>query len=494
MAKSYVFYVHLASNILNMTLTFIGRTEEKGLLFRALNSNEPELVAVYGRRRVGKTFLINHVFGDHIIFECSGIHNASTRKQLENFSLALDPKNVSTLEKPVMDWLSAFQILIKTLEPRLGKHKKVIFFDEFPWLNTHKSGFLQAFGHFWNSWASKQQNLVVVICGSSASWMIRQVVNNRGGLHNRITLRIRLLPFTLKETELFLRSRHIALDRYQILQLYMVMGGIPQYLKEIRKGESATQIIDRVCFTKDGFLAGEFQNLYQALFSQPSNHLEVIRSLAGRSSGLTRSEIISASKMKTGGRISTIIGELSESGFITSYIPFGKHTKDTLYRLTDEFSLFYFSFIENNNAQGPGTWITFTRGSSWKVWSGYAFEGICIKHQDQIKSSLGISGVYSQVSSWRYIPGKGEEGAQVDMLIDRQDHCINICEMKFSLDRFAIVKKYNDELAHKLSVFRSKTKTKKSLLLTMITTYGVADNTYKIQSVQNEVTMDSLFQ
>ena len=265
----------------------IGRIPEKALLLNALESQEAELIAIYGRRRVGKTFLVRSTFDPYMVFECVGIHNAFLKDQLRSFCNSLRSRKFIISGKDPEDWLSAFQLLIAYLQPLMKNKKKVIFFDEFPWMHSRRSGFLPAFEHFWNSWASRQDKLIVVICGSAASWMIKNVIRNKGGLHNRLTQRLRLMPFTLRETELYFSSRNIILDRYQVLQLYLVMGGIPQYLREVRKGESSTKAIDRICFSKEGFLFGEFDNLFSSLFETGGNHLDVIRALAGKPSGLT---------------------------------------------------------------------------------------------------------------------------------------------------------------------------------------------------------------
>lgn len=473
--------------------SIIGRKAELSLLQKIIKSDEAELLALYGRRRVGKTFLIRNAFQKQLVFEFSGIHGATLDQQLENFSEMLSKASGSLpLAKPA-NWLQAFKMLTDYLMSVIKKQKKVIFFDEFPWIETPRSGFLPAFENFWNIWASRQKNLVVVICGSAASWMIQKVVNNRGGLHNRVTRKIRLLPFTISETAFYLRSRKVNLDKYQVLQLYMVMGGIPQYLKEIERGESAIQAIDRICFTKEGFLYEEFKNLYQSLFDDARHHTDVIRALARKSSGLTRNEIIESCKLSSGGGATQLLEELTESGFITPYIPFDRKVKDNIYKLTDEYSHFYIKFIENNRSLGPGSWIRFSAGTSWKSWSGYAFESICMKHAQQIKKALGIENVHTETSVWHYKPQKGEPGAQIDLLIDRQDLCINVCEMKFSMGDYEITKNYAKELENKLKVFRDRTKTRKTLFLTMVTTYGVKNPTNYSGLVQNEVTMTALF-
>ncbi|HEY4285717.1 MAG TPA: ATP-binding protein [Puia sp.] len=471
----------------------IGREEEIKVLDRILRSGDPELVAVYGRRRIGKTFLIQNAFYKQLAFEFSGIHNASLNQQLENFTNTLS-KAVGNLPlaQPA-SWLQAFNMLTSYLTPLIQNERRVIFFDEFPWINTPRSGFLQAFENFWNTWASRQKYLIVVICGSAAAWMIQKIINNKGGLHNRVTRRIRLLPFSIGEMETYLRQRKINLDRYQILQLYMVTGGIPHYLKEIEEGESAIQAIDRLCFTKDGLLRDEFKNLYGSLFDETGKHIEVIRALAKKGIGLTREEIIRECKLTSGGTTTQLLDELTESGFITPYIAFNKTVKDSVYKLTDEYSLFYIKFIENKRTEGTGAWIRFSTGPAWKSWSGIAFENMCMKHILQLKKELGIASVYTETSVWRQQGKKEESGAQIDLLIDRQDKCINVCEMKFSVSDFEITKSYVTELEQKLKIFKNATKTKKTLFLTMITTYGVKNSDTFPGLVQQEATMDALF-
>ncbi|MEC5142708.1 ATP-binding protein [Chitinophaga sp. 212800010-3] len=466
----------------------IGREDEKKILQEALSSSGAELIAIYGRRRVGKTFLVRQVYQDRILYEFSGVHNASVKEQLENFRNAI----AITLNTPILpaipkNWTEAFLLLTQLVAPRLKKQKTAIFFDEFPWLSSPKSGFLPAFEYFWNSWGSRQAGLVIVICGSAASWMIQRVVNNKGGLHNRITRRIRLLPFNLQETSSYLKSLFVNLDHYQMLQIYMALGGIPHYLKEIRKGESATQVIDRLCFTKDGLLTTEFMNLYNSLFEMAERHVSVVKALATKAAGLTRNEIIQEAGLQSGGTTTRLLEELVQSGFVGTYLPFGKNSKDLIYKLVDEYSLFYLRFIEHSRATGPGTWIRRSSSPSWRSWSGMAFEGICQKHSLQIKQALGISGIYTEASAWR------SNTAQIDLLLDRQDGCINICEMKFSNTTFTVDKSYAAELQRKLTNFRDKTNTSKTLFLTMVTTYGVKDNQYKTALVQQEVTMEDLF-
>jgi AAA+ ATPase superfamily predicted ATPase len=478
-----------------MEPVIIGREAEIKILDRLLSSKEPELLAIYGRRRVGKTFLIKSHYQKHIAFSCSGQDNCKTREQLVNFRDQLKHHfpGIESIFIP-NTWQEAFSMLRSCIDSLTGNRKKVIFFDELPWLDSHKSGFLSAFGYFWNVYVMERSDVLVVICGSAASWIIDKVVNNKGGLHNRITQRIRLLPFTLKETEDYLQQQRINLDHYQILQLYMVMGGVPAYLKAVQRGLSAEQIIENCCFSKDGVLANEFNNLYAALFNNPHKHIEVIRALSRKNKGLTRSEILKASKILTGGGVTTILNELTESGFIQKIYPFGKKEKDSLFRLVDEFSLFYLKFMQKgeSNSYEKLDWIGIQKTQAYIGWCGYAFENICLKHINQLKKALQIGGVTTSVSSWYQSGNDKQNGAQIDLLIDRADQCINICEIKFSTKLFVIDKKYAADLQNKMMNFRQATDTKKTLFLTAITTYGVFDNDYK-QRVDAEVTAQSLF-
>ncbi len=489
-----MYILTVTAKLIKKVNMIIGRKEELEILETALKSTEAEFIAVYGRRRVGKTYLIRKAFEKQLIFEFSGVHNAGLKAQLTNFSNTLNEHlKIPVLFAVPQNWTQAFQMLKAYAEPLLKKRKCVIFLDEFPWLDSSRSGFLPAFEYFWNTWGTKQDNLVLAICGSAASWMIKKIVRNKGGLHNRLTRKIRLLPFNLTETSEYLKFIKVNLNNYQIMEIYMAMGGIPQYLKEIQPGKSAAQNIDKICFTKDGGLQGEFKNLYQSLFEEADKHIDIVRALAGKPSGLTRKEMINTCKLPDGGSTTKIIEELAESGFITSYVPFEKSIRDSIYKLSDEFSMFHLKFMENTRATGEGTWVKLSAMPSWRSWSGTAFESVCLKHIKKIKKTLGISGVYTEESAWRYVPGKGEPGAQIDLLIDRRDQCISICEMKFSTSEFIIDKAYALELERKSTVFKEKTKTLKTLFLVMVTTLGTKVNSYKTALIQNEVTLDDLF-
>ncbi|MCB0846110.1 MAG: AAA family ATPase [Bacteroidetes bacterium] len=477
-----------------MNPTFIGRKKELEILHQALESSEPEMVSVIGRRRVGKTFLVKSAYEGHIDFELTGIRDISNAEQLQNFSFHLTKQsNAIVPVKVPKNWLEAFFMLTNFLEKKkTSNRKQIVFFDELPWMASPKSGFLSGLSYFWNSWAVNQ-NIVVVICGSAASWMIQKVVKNTGGLHNRITKRIIVNPFTLSETEQYLHQRGIKLNRYHIVQLYMAMGGIPHYLKEIKPGKSVVQNIDQICFSDTGLLRDEFLDLYPALFENPDKHIAVIRALSTKRQGMDREEIIKSSKLANGGSLTRTLEELNQSGFISTYQPFGKKKKNTLYRLTDEYSFFYLKFIEKKRNEGVETWQHLSQTQEYKIWSGYAYEGICIKHLHQIKKALSIGGVYSVSSSFLKKGTKTEKGVQIDLLLDRNDHIINLFEIKFYNKPFTISKAYAKELKEKMDLFEETTKTRKHLFLTLITTFGLIPNEYSLGLIDQVLTLDDLF-
>lgn len=477
-----------------MKKELIGRKKEVKDLEAALQSNRPEFVAIVGRRRVGKTFLIKETYGSFIDFELTGLQHAKKSDQLQNFIFALKSQLPDfQIKKKPKSWLEAFFLLSNALEEKGKQEKLVVFLDELPWMGTKRSGFITGLGWFWNSWATNQ-NIVVVICGSSASWMIEKIINDRGGLHNRVTKLISLYPFTLRETESFLKSRNIHLGRYQIVQLYLSMGGIPMYLDQVKPGLSAVQNIQAIFFQKSGYLRNEFDRLFASLFDNFENHVEVIKTLASRRQGITRQEIIDNCRFQNGGMLSEILSELQQSGFIGIYQGYGKKTRMSIYRLIDPYSLFYLTFIQHLGVNSKTDFTKLSDLPKYKSWSGYAFENICLTHIDQIRKALGISGIYTSISTFVARASEDMPGAQIDLIIDRSDQSINICEIKFSSSDYEVSKKDIDNIENKKRVFRHHTQTKKHLFTSLITTFGVVENKQKLNHIDQVVLMDDLFE
>ncbi len=466
----------------------IGREKDLKTLKLCYESQESEFVAVYGRRRVGKTFLIRHFFSQGFAFSLTGLDNVSMTEQLTNFSIELSNYTEKETQVP-KNWLYAFDMLRKYLET-LPEGKKVIFIDEMPWLDTPRSNFISALEHFWNSWCSLRHDIKLIACGSATSWMINKLINNRGGLHNRLTHRILLEPFTLKECKMYFDAKKFGYSETEIANCYMVLGGVPFYLKQMDRELSVAQNIDSLFFKPGGQLSDEYMNLFRSLFKHSANYIKIIEAISTKGIGLSRLDIINSTGLLNNGGLTLMLSELQSCGFIREYFPAEKLKKETLYQIIDPFLLFYFRFVKKNRYQNPNFWTNTYSSPMHDSWAGYAFEVLCLNHLTQIKTALGISGVDTRVASWR--SSKIKNGAQIDLIIDRNDDVINVCEMKFSKKEFSITSKYEKELINKIETFREETGTKKSVRLTLITSNGVVKNKY-YGLIQNELTLSDLF-
>jgi len=467
----------------------VGRDDEIRRLTAYLHSDKAELVVVYGRRRVGKTFLVKQLFKEKFTFYMSGADNATKEEQLLNFTTAI--REYSRTPYPLVhSWQKAFVQLKEYLQSVKTKGRKVIFLDELPWLDNTKSGFLSAFEYFWNTYASSQKEIFLIVCGSATSWIMNKVIKSRGGLHNRVTRQIQLLPFTLHETELFFKAKKINLPRIQIAECYMVMGGIPFYLEQLEKQYSLSQNIDHLFFKKNGVLRNEYAKIYHSLFKSPEKHIQVIETLAQKRKGLLREEVSKYSGISNGGGLTNILEELELCGFIAITDNFSKNTKNKLYQLTDFYSLFYLYFVKNNRGTNSDFWSTLTGRALHKAWRGLSFELLCQSHIEQIKKALSIGGMVSYISGWR--SKQSENGTQIDLIIDRNDNVINLCEMKYSDKEFTITKEDDKTFQERKWTFAEETHTKKAIHTTLVTTYGVKPNTYW-HNIQSEVILDDLF-
>lgn len=470
-------------------MKIIGRKTQQAELKQYFTSDKPEFIAVYGRHRVGKTFLIKEFFKDKFAFYFTGSANTNTLNQLQKFSESLN--SFGKAKYPIArTWSDAFENLKQMLDKSKVKGKKVIFLDELPWMDTPRSGFVSALDYFWNSWASSRSDILLIVCGSATSWMISKLVKSRGGLHNRITHKMCIEPFSLSECREFFKDNNIMLSDYDIIESYMILGGVPYYLSLMKPGLGLAQNIDALCFARNGDLSNEFENLYSSLFKHSENHIKIVEALGKKSKGLSREEIIKETKISDGGGLTKVLEELDQCGFINKYRDFGKDSKNALFQLVDSYTLFYLTFIKNNKFDA-NFWMNTLGSPRHRTWSGYAFEQVCMIHIKQLKFKLGISGVSTSVSSWRS-PKSATNGAQIDMLIDRQDNIINICEMKYSMGEFSIDKKYESNLRNKRAVFIEESKTRKAVHITMVTTYGVKRNEYS-GVIQSEITMEDLF-
>ena len=477
----------------------IGRIEEKKYLQSLINEEESQFIAVFGRRRIGKTYLIRESFDYKFTFEHSGISNIDIKKesqrqaQLDKFSESLRNAGYECHNK-LNDWNEAFECLKEVIK-NSKERKKIIFIDELSWMDTKNGGLISALESFWNGWvtARKEKDVIMIVCASATYWMTDNIVNAKGGLHNRLTGQIYLKPFTLGECQKYLDSKKILFSRHQILQCYMILGGVPYYWSLLKKGKSLPQNIDELFFKENALLKNEYDNLYKALFNKPEQYMKIVEALSSVNKGLSRDELIKKAGIAGSGALSKKLQELENCGFIRRYVPYGYNQKNYLYQLMDNYTLFYYKFLKDNTTD-DNYWENQINSPSILSWSGNAFEKVCLEHVPQIKKALGISGVQTTVNSWQCTKDldNGIFGSQIDLLIVRKDQIINVCEMKYSETDYVVDLNFNKDQRRKISDFIKKTNTKYAIHYTLITTYDVEENAYS-KEIQSIISSDELF-
>ncbi len=456
-----------------------------------MESERSEFVVVYGRRRIGKTFLVRRFFKDNYAFSFVGKHEMRREQQLAEFAKELMCYSHSTFVPQLKNWTEAFDALQRLLETYNIPGKKVVFFDEMPWMDTPKSDFVSALENFWNGWANMRDDIVLVACGSATSWMVDKLLHNQGGLFNRITQKLYLRPFKLSEMEQYLDEKHFGWNRYQIAQCYMILGGIPFYLTLLNPKLSILSNIDELFFADaHAMLRTEYNELYSTLFKRPDNYLAVIRMLTERKEGFTRKEI--SEKTKLGGAaLSKILSDLEQCDFIFSYARYGNAKNNAIYRIKDFYTLFYYKYVNGIDTKDSLRWTHLSSTPQVSSWQGFSFELLCLLHLDEIKKALGIDRILNDASAWR--SKQPEQNTQIDLVIERADHNINLCEMKFSSGMYAIDKGYEQKLRECMSIFLAETMTRCSTRITLVTTYGVLQNKHS-GIVNDEVLLDDLFE
>ena len=469
----------------------IGRIVEREELLSTLQSEESQFVAVYGRRRVGKTYLIRETFGNQFTFCHTGLATGTLCEQLSEFRESLRLAGMNKVRKP-QNWLDAFHLLADFLSGIKDEGKKVLFFDELPWMDTPKSNLITALEHFWNSWANARKDIVLIVCGSATAWVQKKILANYGGLHNRVTMKIRVQPFTLRECELYMESKGMALSRKELITGYMAMGGIPYYWSLMKKKWSIDQNIDNLFFVRDAPLHDEYSALYASLFKYPEPYMKVIAALAGVKQGIQRQDILSKTKLSDNQTFTDVLRDLEQCGFIRKYQAVGKKTRGAFFQLIDNYTLFYLNIIKENKEGDEHFWTNSIDTPLRNTWAGLAFERICLWHILQIKKTLGIQGINSSVYSWRTEATEQYGGAQIDLLIDRKDDVINLCEIKYADDLYALDAAEEVKIRNRRTAFKASTGTRKAIHTTLITTYGLRMNSHS-GMIQSVVTMDDLF-
>ena len=476
-----------------MPQPIIGRRLEKELLMDCVNSSKPEFVAIYGRRRVGKTFLVKQLLGNTFCFYMTGVYECPRSELMAYFQEQLLAYSGEKRPKP-KSWFEAFSQLRDYLCKLPADRPCVVFIDELPWFDTPKSNFLRALDLFWNGWASERDNMKLIVCGSATTWMTGKLLGDRGGLHNRVTRKLYLAPFTLGETAEFLKSKGVEWNQHQIAECYMIMGGTPYYLDMIDKSLGLPANIDRLFFEEGAELSKEYNVLFRSLFKDASMYRRIVKQLAKKAMGMTREQLTSAIKMSAGGKLTEALDNLVACDFLRKYTIFGSTTKGSIYQLTDLYTLFYLHWVKDRAVHDETRWSNSIDSPTHRAWSGYAFEQLCLHHISGIKQRLGISGVATSVSSWvqKADKEKGIAGAQIDLILDRRDQIVNLCEIKYSLNPYEITPSYLAKLIERREAFRQATSTSKAIHLTLITSNGLKRNA-QAEMIQSQVTLEDLF-
>ncbi len=474
----------------------IGRKLEKQMLQKALDRKNAQIVVVYGRRRVGKTFLVNEFFNNSYAFKhtaVSPVEKGAAKGQMQNqlteFFYSLKTYGLKKEERCPETWIDAFHLLQELLDSKSDGSNQVIFIDELPWMDTPRSGFVSAFEHFCNDWCSSRKHVKLIVCGSATSWICDEMLESKGGLYDRVTSSIHVRPFTLRECEDFFREEGFHLDRYDIVQAYMAFGGIPYYLSQFRRELSVVQNVDALLFDRDSVLYDEFDRLFSSQFANPEFLKSIITSVGSRRGGLTREEIVSKINSVSGGTFSKSLSALEKSRLIVQYKPFGE--KIARYRMADPFCSFYLHHVKANRLQ-KNFWQMHYNSPAMNSWLGYAFEEVVFSHIDQVKRALGISGVCTNESAWSVEGTDTQEGMQIDLMIDRADRVVNVCEIKFCNDEYAVTASYSRKILSRIDYASNFFKHRRSVSSVLITTYGLKMNEYSGR-FQKVITLDDLF-
>ena len=474
-------------------MKLVARISEISRLKEFYKSGKPEFVALYGRRRVGKTYLVERLFEKEFAFNVTGIIEGSREEEDAVFLNAL--RRIGYTGEPFKTWIDAFNILKALLQKKIRKGRRcIVFIDELPCFDTLRAGFVKAFGDFWNDWGCKHEEAMLIVCGSATTWMIKNIIDSHGGLHNRITHEMHIHPFNLAETEEYLLSQGVEWDRLSIVQLYSVLGGIPYYLSLIRKDDSIASAVDRLFYSEDAELRSEYSRLFKSLYKSPEPYMKIIDALCSHKSGLTREEILEKMSGVDNGHLSEYLENLEKCDFIRLYYvkdSTGRKLKKTggIYQMMDFFTVFHNSLLSRPSTD-PHYWSNHLGTPSMNTWLGLSFERICMYHVPQIKQALGIDRIGTEYFSWR--SRESAPSVQIDLLIEREDRKVNICEIKYSETEYSLQKDEEAKIRSRIGAYKDESRTRYSLLPVLITTYGLKEGKYS-SLLKNVVTMEQLF-
>ncbi len=474
-------------------MKIISRKEEKKDLEYCERSKKSELICVYGRRRVGKTFLVEQTFRD-FAFRAVGLEKGTTKQQLKSFGQRLIEYGDDIKQTPE-NWFEAFSRLDKILSGesirRSLNGKKIVFLDEFPWFATKKSDFLVAFEDYWNRRGTQDGDLLFIICGSATSWIIKNVIKNTGNMFQRVTKKICVEPFTLAETELFFKDREFDWSREQIAECQMIFGGLPFFFDLMNTSQSLVKNINRLLFDKDALFGDETKKLLDATLSESPIYEKILSKLAFARYGIKKSEL-QVEIAAPNGTYGRAVQDLVDCGYVIEYKKKYEEYNPLYIQLVDPFLLFHYHYLSKEKRIDSYEDLIGNIGR-YDNWRGTAFEILCLNNTASIKSALGIRGVKTECYPWYNSTDKKNERVQIDMVIERADKITNLCEIKYTNKPFVIDASYEQELIKKRDIFKEKTGTSQALKVIIISAAGVSGTRYT-SYISDIITLDDIFE
>lgn len=475
----------------------IGRKKELALLNSLCEEEKSKLVVVHGRRRIGKTFLVDYMFQTHrkdcLFFKFTGSADQNSSVQKDYFVEAIYEWFKVEPSKPIEKWHEVFIFLKRTIEAEIKEKnhqgKVIVFIDEVAWIDKHnKAGFLSAFGHFYNTYIEKNNNLIVILCGSNASWIKNKILKDTSGpLYHRVDVEIPLYPFDLQETkEYLIKEKRFDIDDKSVVDIYMILGGVAKYLSYLDSKLSIAQNINKLFFSLHAPLYSEYEALFKSLFyDKSSNHRKIMDLLISKQSGFEMMEIEKLLKEIKSSTLRVNIEELIDTGFIKPIARYAHASRNTKYIACDPLCNFFIKWVQPLSKNDIASLIDYfeTKSTShdYIIWQGFAFEMVMISNIELYLKARGLSSGVKSIGYWDYTTqSEDESGAQIDILIEYIGNTYDIVECKYYNDEFIIDKAYAKNIQNKKEMFiKYGIKNKKfDLKVVMLTTYGTKINQY----------------
>jgi AAA+ ATPase superfamily predicted ATPase len=407
---------------------FIGRKVEIAQLTALIDLPRPSIAVIYGRRRVGKSELIRHVTQGKNVLSFEGLEGQPKHKQIKNFLFQLSAQS-NIREKNISDWPDAL-ILLRTLTQ---DGQWIIILDEFQWMANYQNELVSVIKMIWEKYLSQNPDLTLILCGSIASFMKSKVLKS-SALYGRTDYELNLHELNLSEISEFFPGK----GSDEVIDTAMLVGGIPKYLELISEYPSLYDALEPLAFSQDGFFKTEYDRLFASHFGKKPIFMKIIQTLATNPYGLTTGKLAKEMQVASGGTLCHQLDDLESAGFLHSIIPFDKPEGSKLrkYILMDAYVRFYHSIIRGSMKETtpPNTQFHAIMSSPrYAAWAGMAFEFLCMRHHKEISRILGFHGIPYTAGPFFQRKTLDTPGVQIDLLFERSDKILVLCEMKYLL-------------------------------------------------------------